>query len=239
MHLLPEVLLMPGNNDVEEYPHICAELTYRRARASLLAEALLGEFDAPPQAELARLCGYSLHPLTLNALELTIIAGRPFSMGGPTLSFPEALASTYGVQTMAESVERLCSLIDNVTTEHVVFLSHNGPTGLGDRADDIWGRDFHPDAGDWGDSDLRAAIDYAKQRGLHTLAVVAGHMHWQLHERPHVHRRWQLHRDGVLYLNASRVPRVFQQGGATVRQHIHLRLSDAGAVAEERLIFEE
>jgi len=232
MQLEPEVLVMPGNNDVEEYPHICAELTYRRARADLLADTSPGAGEAS-RAEHTRLCGFSLHPLTLNGLRLTILAARPFSMGGPDIGFPEALERAHGVRSMAQSIVRLRSLVDAVTTEHVVFLAHNGPTGLGAQPDDIWGRDFPPRGGDWGDPDLRAAIDYARERGLRVLAVVAGHMHWRAGEHPRTPRRWQTLERDVLYINAARVPRIFQRAGASVRQHIRLRLTPQGASAEE------
>ena len=234
-HLLPQVLVMPGNNDVEEYPHIRAELTYRRARADLLADTFDAE-RAPPVSERARLCGYSLHPVRLNGLEITIVAGRPFSMGGPLVTFPEALERLHQVRSMAESSERLRALVDAVSTQHVVFLAHNGPTGLGARAEDIWGRDFDARAGDWGDPDLRDAVEHARARGLRVLAVIAGHMHWSLHDQPEVLRRWQLQDHGTLYVNAARVPRVFEDAGRTVRQHIRLQLSAAGASAEELLI---
>jgi uncharacterized protein (TIGR04168 family) len=235
-HLMPEVLVMPGNNDVEEYPHIRAELTYRRARADLLADTLSYADSEPPVSEHARLCGYSLHPLRLNGLEVSIVAGRPFSMGGPELSFPEALERLYQVRSLAESSERMCALVDSVSTRHVVFFAHNGPTGFGGRPDDIWGRDFDPAAGDWGDADLRTAIEHARGRGLRVLAVVAGHMHWSLRGDPARERRWQLQDRGTLYLNAARVPRVFEHDGHTVRQHIRLQLTATGASAEERLI---
>lgn len=228
--LSPEVLVMPGNHDVEEYPHIRAELTYRRARADLLADTL--EPDAPH--EQARLCGYSLHEVQLNGLELTIVAGRPFSMGGPELTFPEALERLHGVRSLDESSARLRALVDAVQTEHVVFLAHNGPSGLGAEADDLWGRDFDPAAGDWGDSDLRDAIEHARARKRKVLAVVAGHMHWGTRDRPGHHRRWQLQTHGTLYLNAARVPRVFEQDGRIVRQHVSLQLSAAGASAHEQ-----
>jgi uncharacterized protein (TIGR04168 family) len=237
--LAPQVLVMPGNNDAADYPHIRAELTYRRARADLLLDAVAEGHSLPPSREAAQLCGYSLHPLELNAgFAFTVVAGRPFSMGGPELSFPEALARLHGVRSMSDSTERLCALVDDSTSEHLVFLAHNGPSGLGAAPEDIWGRDFHPDAGDWGDPDLRAAIEHARQRGKHVLAVVAGHMHWAVFGSEQVHRRWQLQRDGILYVNAARVPRVFTHQGRTVRHHVHLELGPNGASAEERLMSE-
>lgn len=237
LQLVPETLVMLGNNDVDEYPHIRAELTYRKARADLLADAMPAASVVPLRSDHGRLAGFSLHPLELNGLHVTVVAARPFSMGGPELAFPDALERAYGVATMQQSSDRLRALIDAVPTEHVVFLAHNGPTGLGGRADDIWGRDFHPAAGDWGDPDLRAAIDHALARGLRVLAVVAGHMHWALREQPSVQRHWQLRADGILYLNASRVPRIFQSAsGATVRHHVRLTLTSSAASAEEILV---
>lgn len=234
--LAPQVLVMPGNNDAADYPHIRAELTYRRARADLLRDAVAEGHSLPPSVESARLCGYSLHALELNGFSLSIVAGRPFSMGGAELSFPQALARLYNVCSMRDSTERLCSLVDAATTEHIVFFAHNGPTGLGAHPEDIWGRDFHPDAGDWGDPDLAAAVTYAVQRGRKVLAVVAGHMHWALAGQAERERRWQLQRDGILYVNAARVPRIFTRERENLRQHIHLQLRPSGAAAEERLI---
>lgn len=231
--LAPQVLVMPGNNDAADYPHIRAELTYRRARADLLLDGA-----AEGQSESAQLCGYSLHPLELNGFAFTVVAGRPFSMGGSELSFPEVLARVHDVRSMRESSERLCALVDRVESEHLVFFAHNGPTGLGGLPEDIWGRDFHPDAGDWGDPDLRAAIEYARARGKRVLAVVAGHMHWAVAGRADVLRRWELQRDGVLYVNAARVPRVFVHEGRVGRQHLRLEVFPEGARAEERVVWD-
>jgi uncharacterized protein (TIGR04168 family) len=234
--LRPQVLVMPGNNDAADYPYIRAELTYRRARADLLLDAVAEGHSLPPSTASAQLCGYSLHSLELHGFAFSMVAGRPFSMGGPDMAFAQALARLHQVQSLRDSTERLCALVDAATTEHLVFFAHNGPSGLGALADDIWGRDFHPDAGDWGDSDLRVAIDYATQRGRKVLAVVAGHMHWTVSGQSQLQRRWQLQRDGILYVNAARVPRVFSHGQQSLRHHIHLQLSPSGASAEERLI---
>jgi uncharacterized protein (TIGR04168 family) len=108
---------------------------------------------------------------------------------------------------------------------------------MGEQREDLWGRDFHPEAGDWGDSDLRAAIDYARARKRRTLAVVAGHMHWALQGGGQ--RRWRLQRDGVLYVNAARVPRAFEADGGRLRQHIELELTPHAARASLVLIPDE
>lgn len=138
---------------------------------------------------------------------------------------------------MAESKERLRALVDGASTEHLVFFAHSGPTGLGARREDLWGRDFDPAEGDWGDDDLRDAIDYANAHKRRTLAVVAGHMHWAL--RGGGQRRWQRQQDGILYVNVSRVPRIFEVEGLARRSHIALTLSPDAATAEEILIADE
>ena len=221
-------LVMPGNNDVDEYGRIAAELTYRQAQAELL-EDLLPENGEPPVRP--RTCGYSLHPVSVGGQAVTILAARPFAWGGCELSFPEALERSFGVRSMDDSVDRLCALVDQVQTEQLVVFAHNGPFGLGARRDAPWGRDFDPAEGDWGDRDLRSAIDYAVQRGRRPSAVVAGHMHWAL--RGGGQRRWQLQKDGILYLNAARVPRVVERADKRLRFHIALTLGPEGARAEE------
>jgi uncharacterized protein (TIGR04168 family) len=223
--LTKRTLVMPGNNDVREYARIAAELTYRHARQELLD----GTAGGGP-----RMCGYSTHELSLAGVDLTIITGRPFAMGGCELSFPDELERNFGVASLEASAERLCALVDESESENLVFFAHNGPAGLGAEPDAAWGRDFDPAAGDWGDTDLRTAIDYAVSRKRRPLAVLAGHMHWQL--RSGGQRRWQLQKDGILYVNAARVPRVFAALGGTAHQHIALSFGPAGAHAEEVLI---
>lgn len=232
--LTRRALIMLGNNDVDEYAQIAAELTYRQGRADLLEDI---EEPAPAAAEhdqRARTCGYSLHPIKISGLHMTVIACRPFSMGGAELSFPEALESSFGVRSMADSTERLRALVERAPTEHLLFLAHNGPTGLGDERHAIWGRDFDPAAGDWGDPDLREAISHARTLKRKPLAVIAGHMHSPL--RGGGDRQWQQHHDGILYVNTARVPRAFDSPHGPVRHHIALELSQTSANAREILI---
>jgi uncharacterized protein (TIGR04168 family) len=229
--LTRRTLVMPGNNDVLEYARIAAELTYQRGRSDLLGDA---EPEPPAAGRGVRICGYSLHRVRLGPLDVTIVAGRPFSMGGPALAFPDLLERSFGVRTLAQSSERLRELVTQADTEHLIFFAHNGPFGLGGQADDPWGRDFHPDAGDWGDVDLRDAIAAALALGQKPLAVVGGHMHRRL--RGGGERRWQLRRVGILYVNAAWVPRVFAADGRELRHHVALRLGADGGIAAEDVL---
>jgi uncharacterized protein (TIGR04168 family) len=97
----------------------------------------------------------------------------------------------------------------------------------------MWGNDFWPEAGDFGDSDLRQAIDFAQQRGKTILAVVAGHMHH--HVKKGGQRTWHLVQDGINYMNAARVPRNFVVDGRTLHHHICLTLTNDGVIVTEQL----
>jgi uncharacterized protein (TIGR04168 family) len=231
--LTRRTLVMPGNNDVREYARIAAELTYRQGRGALLRNRDDDDEASRPTIGIpltgVRTCGYSLHPLRLGTLDVTIVAARPFAMGGNEISFPDALEQSFGVRTLEQSSDKLCMLVDEAPSQRIIFLAHNGPFGLGGKPDDPWGRDFHPDAGDWGDYDLRAALDHAQGR---VLAVVAGHMHWHL--RSGGQRSWQLRdKAGVLHINAARVPRIRRRGGGAVHSHIALEVNARAATAYE------
>jgi uncharacterized protein (TIGR04168 family) len=220
-------LVMLGNNDAEEHARISAELNYQQGRARLLQ----GAPSWRPGLASVRACGLDLHRFMVGDLDLSVICGRPFARGNSELSSPEALDASYGVRSAEESSARLKSLVDAAHTEHLLFLAHNGPLGLGAAAHSPWGRDFHPEAGDWGDADLAEAVEHARKVGRRVLAVVAGHMHWNL--RCGGERRWQLERDGTLYVNAARVPRIVQAGERKAHHHVELQLNAGGAQARD------
>jgi uncharacterized protein (TIGR04168 family) len=144
------------------------------------------------------------------------------------------MASAYGIHSMDESSRRLCALIDAAPSRDLVFLGHNGPAGLGARPTDMWGCDFKPGGGDWGDPDLAFALEHASQTGKRILAVIGGHMH--LRTRTGGLRPWRCRKDGVLFLNISRVPRIFSANGRTERHHVALTIGPDGASARERYI---
>ena len=113
-----------------------------------------------------------------------------------------------------------------------VSIGRPGPTGLGARRDDLWGCDFRASEGDFGDPDLDRAIEHAREGSCGRVrAVVAGHMHHAL--RGGGTRAWRLEREGVLYVNAARVPRIFERDGGTSRHHVELVIEGGGARASE------
>ena len=228
-------LVMLGNNDAKDAPQVVAELAHQRGLVAL--GKLAGrqpEHDAAAQRGEVRDCGYSLHPLALAGRAPTLLAARPFAMGGGALSFPERLRERYGVGSIQQSTDRLCALVEQAPGDELIVLAHNGPHGLGAAATDIWGCDFRDEAGDWGDPDLSVARAHARASGKRVLAVIAGPMHQPTKQG--AERVWQVERDGTLYVNPARVPRIFAGADATLHHHVLLELDASGVRAREVLV---
>lgn len=220
-------LVMPGNNDADYLAQLRAELSHQAGALDLLS--LVG------RATSARLVpvGYSMHELSTAHGPVCLIAGRPCSMGGRGLAFPEILERNYGVKTVEESTDKLRSLVEKSAAPDIVFLAHNGPFGLGEGPTGMYGRDFPfgderegSEPRDWGDRDLMGAIAMARQRGKRVLGVVAGHMH----RRPgktldlNTQRPLQLVRGGTVYVNPAVVPRIASYGGQEQHHFVELQL---------------
>lgn len=213
-------LVVAGNNDAPHRHDIAAEFRLQGGLTELMRLAPAHPMAHGREGNVA-LCGYSVHEVSIGERTFSVIAGRPYAMGGNELSFPEALQERYGIVSMVASKERLCALVEQAPTTDLIFLAHNGACGLGDDATSIWGRDFEPAAGDWGDDDLRCAVQHAERIGKRVLAVVAGHMH----RSSKLPRTATARQDGVLYVNPALVPRVLLQNDAAVRHHMVLELT--------------
>ncbi|MEY4512928.1 MAG: hypothetical protein RLZZ450_5050 [Pseudomonadota bacterium] len=230
-------LVMPGNNDAHQIPKLAAELGHQRGLSALrLVGALFGTSPPGKSAGQVHLCGYSRHRYELAARTLTVIAARPYAMGNGELSFPPQLATGFQVSSPRDSQNRLRALVDQAPDGDLIFLAHNGPRGLGTGATDLWGADFLPGAGDWGDDDLADAISYARTRGKRVLSVLAGHMHSPT--RGGAARGWQVARDGTLYVNPARVPRIWEDATGKYRHHAVLELGDEGVSVREVIVKE-
>lgn len=218
-------LVMLGNHDGVTLPQLAFE-----AFGGELGRRVLGRGQQRRARRIERalspvaVAGYSLHRFVLAGRPLTVLGARPHSMGGSSLSFRRYLAERYGVATLEQSARRLMALVDRCDTESLLFLAHNGPTGLGSEPHDLWGCDFRPELGDFGDADLRRAVDHARGQGRRVVAVVAGHMHHAV--RGGGGRRWCVERDDVVYVNAARVPRIVRRRGRLEGHHVLLRITE-------------
>jgi uncharacterized protein (TIGR04168 family) len=217
-------LVMPGNHDATHPLQLLAHVAGRPRYGDPLRPVQSRRLEALHEA-LGRcvVAAYSRHRVG----SLTVVAGRPHSMGGPDLAFPAMLAEYWGVGSLDASAVRLRELVDGVDTEDVVFLAHNGPTGLGDHATSIWGCDFRSAMGDWGDADLEKAVAYARSKGHRVRAVLAGHMHRRV--RGGASRTCIVEDEGTAYVNAAEVPRI--RGG----RHHHVAVT----VEPERVSVED
>lgn len=208
---------IPGNHDGPGPLDVLREalwrgISHRGARRMAAKMAAMEAAVGPVQTG-----GYSVHDVG----GVTVVVARPHAMDSRKLTFAPYLADRYGVRSLAESADRIVACIEQTTGPYVI-LAHNGPHGFGKEAADPWGLSLFDR--DNGDPDLADAIARAHAAGRPPVAVVTGHMHWN-GRRP---RTWQLERDGVLYVNAARVPRVSRG----LRRHVALTLSEDGARAE-------
>jgi uncharacterized protein (TIGR04168 family) len=230
--LAKPALVMPGNHDGVSLGQLGAEVFDRPRLAHTLGAGQLRRVRRFERCLGAHpLVGYSLHELRAGGRAFSLVAARPHSLGGPTLGFRRYLSERFGIADMAASSARLCQLVAEAPHDDLIFLGHNGPSGLGAAPGDIWGCDFAPERGDFGDPDLRAAVDHALALGKRVRAVVAGHMHHRL--RGGGQRRSELEQGGVLYVNAAAVPRIARRDGELGRHHVCLEIRQDGVVARE------
>lgn len=240
-------IFIPGNHDVHNVFQIIAEILHNRTLAWFTGlfhnrfHRLLQEWLGP-----VALGGYKVHSIKDDRFPLDVVTGRPWAMGGTEISFGPLLKRLYGVQSRKDSTDLICSQVDAAKSNNLIFLAHNGPWGLGEQPSDIWGCDFDPKLGDFGDGDLTDSVQYGRSRGKNVVAVLAGHMHlqtylgpkpvWQRRGTPGPIRPWHVVREGIHYINAARVPRIFEQDGAILHHHIRINLNDSDVEVREMLI---
>lgn len=166
-----------------------------------------------------QITGYSLHETFPG---LFLLGARPLSMGA-RFNFLPFLSYKYGVDSLNESARRLGEVIGKKKEGDWIVLAHNGPDGLGETAKDIWGCDFRKEQGDFGDSDLGDFLRISQSGGNAPKAVIAGHMHHSTRKGKQKTRIWKRRKDGILYVNAARVPRIVRdQKGNSWHHHISL-----------------
>jgi uncharacterized protein (TIGR04168 family) len=178
--------------------------------------------------------GYS--KLDFPEFGLSVVGGRPFSWGGSSWKNGDFYQTRYGVNSFAESTDRIVSAAQQATEEVVIFVGHCGPTGLGDLAEDPCGKDWKPIGGDHGDPDLAEAIAITRSLGKTIPLVTFGHMHHQLrHTKERLRRAVHLS-EGTVYLNAASVPRIVNNGDERLRNFSLVTLA-GGVVAQAALVW--
>ncbi|MDB9534822.1 TIGR04168 family protein [Dolichospermum planctonicum CS-1226] len=179
--------------------------------------------------------GYS--KLDFPQWNLTVVGGRPFTWGGPEWRFAEICQERYGVSSLDDSADKIVNAVKNANCDNIIFLGHNGPSGLGDRAEDPCGKDWHPIGGDFGDPDLAAAISQTLNMNKTVSLVAFGHMHRTLRHTKRLERKAVFKSpEGTIYLNAANVPRIVQENGVKLR-NFSLVFLDGGMVTKVALVW--
>ncbi|MEA5554804.1 TIGR04168 family protein [Anabaena cylindrica UHCC 0172] len=168
---------------------------------------------------------------------LTIVGGRPFTWGGPEWRFAEICQERYGVSSLEESADKIVKVVKSTTYDNIIFLGHNGPSGLGDRPEDPCGKDWHPIGGDFGDPDLAEAISQSLNMKKTVSLVTFGHMHRTLRHTKKVQRKAVFRSpEGTIYLNAATVPRIIEEDGVKLRNFSLVSL-EGGVVTKASLVW--
>ncbi|MBE9006898.1 TIGR04168 family protein [Fortiea sp. LEGE XX443] len=168
---------------------------------------------------------------------LTVVGGRPFSWGGPEWKFADICKERYGVTTLEESAAKIMAAVKSAAGDAIIFLGHNGPSGLGDRPEDPCGKDWHPPGGDFGDPDFAEAISQTVTSGKVIPLVTFGHMHHTLRHTKKVLRKSVFRSpEGTIYLNAASVPRIVENAGQKQRNFSIVNL-EAGVVTQAALVW--
>ncbi|WP_414579032.1 TIGR04168 family protein [Anabaena sp. CCY 9402-a] len=168
---------------------------------------------------------------------LTVVGGRPFSWGGHEWRFADICKDRYGVTSLEESAEKIFAAVKSAACDTIIFLGHNGPSGLGHRPEDPCGKDWHPVGGDFGDPDLAEAISLSITIGKQISLVTFGHMHHTLrHTKKELRKTVFRSPEGIIYLNAARVPRIVENDGEKLRNFSLVSL-EAGVVTKAALVW--
>jgi len=189
------------------------------------------------QIDLLGKINVSFGKLDFPEFNLSVVGSRPFSWGGPNWRNKGFYLNRYGIKSFEDSTSIITAAAEQTEYDNIIFLGHNGPFGLGDRPEDICGKDWQPIGGDYGDPDFADAISKVRHSGKNIPLVTFGHMHHNL-RHTQTRSRTAVVRDetGTIYYNSAKVPRVIQQGDRILRNFSIVSLEN-GAVSQISIIW--
>lgn len=200
-----KIFILPGNHDGPGFFMLAGELFRWRGLQNIFLSKTLKRINQYGNIlSNAFFDGYQ----NIYFPSFTLMMARPFSMGS-RVNYPPLMEKLYGISNYRDSITLYKSIINEIVRKTpqnpVLILSHNGPKTGRMKRDDLWGSDFTRKTRDWGEIDLKLAIEYAKKRGLNISAVIAGHMH-RTPKQPN--RETMKTINSTTYLNAADVPRI-------------------------------
>jgi len=169
------------------------------------------------QLDLLGNCHVGYSKLDFPQWYISIVGSRPFSWGGSQWRCEDFYRQRYGINNFQESTAKIMAQVEQTTTNNLIFIGHNGPSGLGANPEDMCGKDWHPLGGDFGDPDLQNAIALSRELGKKVIFVTFGHMHHDLRYTKTILRKMiKQDEQKTIYLNAASTPRIKQFNGETV-----------------------
>lgn len=157
-------------------------------------------------------------------LGISVVGGRPFSWGGSEWKNKTFYHDRFGVDDFQSSMDLICQKTKEAKCDCLIFLSHNGPIGLGELPSSPCGKDWNTPGGDYGDPDLYGAIEFSRlSRSIPLVAF--GHMHHRLKISPFV-RQTIRQKDNTIYVNSACVPRWQVKDDSIFRHFTLVNLED-------------
>lgn len=157
--------------------------------------------------------------LDFPSLQLSVVGSRPFTWGGSKWKYPDFYQQRYAVNNFEESTAKIVEAVKKTSFDHIIFIGHNGPFGLGSNPEDTCGRDWKPLGGDFGDPDFQSAIESSRSLGKKVSLVTFGHMH---HTLRHTKERLRtiVNQDSydTIYLNGASTPRIQEINGEKIHK---------------------
>ncbi|OIP77263.1 MAG: TIGR04168 family protein [Oscillatoriales cyanobacterium CG2_30_44_21] len=150
--------------------------------------------------------------------DISVVGSRPFSSGSSRWKKAAFYLDRFGINSFAESTERIMHSVNSAAHDTIIFLGHNGPSGLGSAEDSICGKDWKQVGGDYGDPDFAEAIAKSYQTLKKVPLVTFGHMHHHLKlDSSRTRQAIATNEMGTTFLNSACSPRIIKENDQVYR----------------------